>query len=111
MTFFYDVVVVFVPVFHHVQFIVPIFLFVTIFFFFFFLNITSKLFQLLYCLQIVKLTGKQGRRNAFSINVAHRSINSMVLYYKNKMCPPGTFIETNKSINVVNWPKDTIKWY
>jgi hypothetical protein len=31
----------------------------------------------------------------------HRAINAMVEHYKAVMCPPGAFVNHNKSVNVV----------
>lgn len=45
------------------------------------------------------LTRKQCRRNAFMLCTLHRAINSMLLDYKERMCPPA--FNTNKTINVV----------
>ena len=49
----------------------------------------------------------QARRNAFAINIIHRSINMMLHYYKDNMCPPG--YNEEKTINVVNWPEPVRK--
>mmetsp|Transcript_26744 Transcript_26744/g.25617 ORF Transcript_26744/g.25617 Transcript_26744/m.25617 type:complete len:512 (-) Transcript_26744:103-1638(-) len=55
--------------------------------------------------EIVKLSPKQARRNAFALCVIHRSINAMLEYYKGKMCPLGAAINPAKTLNVVHWPK------
>lgn len=53
--------------------------------------------------EIIKYGPKQGRRNAFMLCAIHRSINSMLMYYKTRMCPgTGSAINTNKTINLVD---------
>lgn len=53
--------------------------------------------------QNLKVTPRWAKRNAFSLNVIHRSINGMLVYYKQHMCPEGKF-NTEKTLNVIHWP-------
>jgi hypothetical protein len=50
---------------------------------------------------VMKMSKQQARRNAFALCTIHNSINSMLKHYKSKMCPPGSFVNLNGSINVV----------
>ncbi len=52
--------------------------------------------------QIIKLGKTEAKRNAFMLCTVHHAINAMVAHYKEVMCPPGVFVNTNKSINVVS---------
>eukprot|EP01038_Epipyxis_sp_PR26KG_P011460 gene11460-15352_t len=57
--------------------------------------------------QNMTLGPQQARRNAFMICVIHRSLNSLLIDYKSKMCSSTSIINYNKSINVVSneyWP-------
>ncbi len=44
----------------------------------------------------------QARRNAFMLCAIHKSINAMVVYYKQRMCPADATTNYNKSVNVVD---------
>jgi hypothetical protein len=52
------------------------------------------------------LSKEQARRNAFILCTLHKSINSMLVYYKSKMCgvAAGSSVSVNfeKSVNVVD---------
>ena len=49
----------------------------------------------------------ESRRNAFFLCVLHRSINSMLLHYKQVVCPAGSYINTNRTVNPVKWPTES----
>jgi hypothetical protein len=51
----------------------------------------------------MKMGPKASRRSAFMLCTLHRALNSMVRYYKSKMCPSDHFVNLNETINLVNW--------
>lgn len=51
----------------------------------------------------MKLGPKQGRRGAFMLCTLHKTINSMVRYYKSKMCDAkNQAVNYTESINLVD---------
>jgi hypothetical protein len=69
--------------------------------FFYLFSLTSHAALFLLSPQIIKLGKTEARRNAFMLCTVHRAINAMVEHYKSVMCPPGAFVNHNKSVNVV----------
>jgi hypothetical protein len=58
------------------------------------------------CLQIIKISAKQAKRNAFMICAVHSAMNSMLEHYKDRKCPHSSdplINNRNKSTNVVSY--------
>lgn len=62
-------------------------------------------------MQIIPLGSRQAKRNAFMICIIHNSLNSLLNFYKDNMCPKSTdpkLNNRNTSINVVSF--DYFSW-